>query len=80
MARRGRAAGARRFYREFSAEAPRELTSVAVLRIAPPAPWLPKEMHGKPIVAIFVCHSGRLEDGEALLAPLRAWASRSPTS
>lgn len=59
-------------YRAFSAEAPRELTSVAVLRIAPPAPWLPKEVHGQPIVAIFVCHSGKVEDGEALVAPLRA--------
>ena len=59
-------------YRAFSAEAPRELTSVAVLRIAPPAPWLPKDVHGKPIVALFVCHSGKVEDGEALLAPLRA--------
>ncbi|HUG25680.1 FAD-binding oxidoreductase, partial [Piscinibacter sp.] len=59
-------------YREFSAKAPRELTSVMVLRIAPPAPWLPKEVHGQPIAAIFVCHSGEIEDGEALLAPLRA--------
>ena len=58
-------------YGAFSAAAPRELTTVAALRIAPPAPWLPKEVHGKPIVAIFVCHSGKLEDGEALLAPLR---------
>jgi FAD/FMN-containing dehydrogenase len=59
-------------FAEFSARAPRELTSVAVLRRAPPAPWLPKEVHGQPIVAIFVCHSGKPEDGEALLAPLRA--------
>jgi FAD/FMN-containing dehydrogenase len=59
------------FYREFTASAPRELTCVAVLRIAPPAPWLPKEIHGQPIVALFVCHSGRIDDGEALLAPLR---------
>jgi hypothetical protein len=58
-------------YREFSAAAPRELTSVAVLRIAPPAPWLPREVHGQPIAAIFVCHSGQPEEGEALLAPLR---------
>ena len=58
-------------FREFSAKAPRELTCVAVLRRAPPAPWLPKEVHGQPIVAIFVCHSGKPEDGEALLAPLR---------
>ena len=53
-------------YREFSANAPRELTSVAVLRRAPPAPWLPKEVHGQPIIALFVCHSGRAEIGEAL--------------
>jgi FAD/FMN-containing dehydrogenase len=58
-------------YREFSAAAPRELTSVAALRIAPPAPWLPKEVHGKPIAAIFICHTGKIEDGEALVAPLR---------
>ena len=58
-------------YREFSAAAPRELTSVAALRLAPPAPWLPKEVHGKPIAAIFVCHTGKIEDGEALVAPLR---------
>ncbi|HWP12893.1 MAG TPA: FAD-binding oxidoreductase, partial [Ramlibacter sp.] len=54
-------------YREFSAAAPRELTSVAALRLAPPAPWLPKEVHGKPIAAIFICHSGKIEDGEALV-------------
>jgi len=59
------------FYREFSAQAPRETTSVAVLRKAPPAPWLPKEMHGQPIVAIFVCHAGSIEDGEKVVAPLR---------
>jgi FAD/FMN-containing dehydrogenase len=62
-------------YRDFSASAPRELTSVAVLRIAPPAPWLPQEVHGKPIAAIFVCHSGSIEDGEKLLAPLRKMGS-----
>ena len=58
-------------FREFSASAPRELTLVAALRIAPPAPWLPQEIHGKPMAAIFVCYSGKPEDGEALLAPLR---------
>jgi len=61
------------FCREFCAKTPRETTCVAVLRIAPPAPWLPKEIHGKPIVAVFVCHSGRLDEGEAIVAPLRAF-------
>jgi FAD/FMN-containing dehydrogenase len=62
-------------WREFSARAPRELTSVGVLRIAPPAPWLPKEVHGQPIVAVFVCHSGDIDEGQRLLAPLRAIAT-----
>jgi FAD/FMN-containing dehydrogenase len=62
-----------RFYRDLTANAPRELTCVAVMRIAPPAPWLPKEMHGKPIVAMFVCHTGRPEDGEKLVAPIKAF-------
>lgn len=62
-------------FAEFSATAPRELTSVAVLRMAPPAPWLPKEVHGKPIVALFLCHSGKPDEAEALLAPLRKLGS-----
>jgi hypothetical protein len=59
------------FYRTFTTTTPRETTCVAVLRIAPPAPWLPKEIHGQPIVAIFVCHSGNIEAGEDIIAPLR---------
>jgi FAD/FMN-containing dehydrogenase len=58
-------------YREFSAAAPRELTSVVILRKAPPAPWLPKEVHGQPIAAIFICHSGDLAEGERLVNKLR---------
>jgi FAD/FMN-containing dehydrogenase len=61
------------FYREFTANAPRETTCVAALRMAPPAPWMPKDMHGKPIVAIFVCHSGPIDEGEDIVAPLRAF-------
>jgi FAD/FMN-containing dehydrogenase len=62
-----------RFYREISATSPRELTLVAALRIAPPAPWLPKEIHGKPMVAIFVCHTGNPDDGEKLVLPIKAF-------
>ncbi len=61
------------FYRTFTATTPRETTCVAVLRIAPPAPWLPAEIHGKPIIAVFVCHSGSVEDGEAIVAALRSF-------
>jgi FAD/FMN-containing dehydrogenase len=61
------------FYRELTAKSPRELTCVVALRIAPPAPWLPKEIHGKPIIAMFVCHTGRPEDGERAVAPIKAF-------
>lgn len=58
-------------FRAFSRSAPREMTAVGVLRTAPPAPWLPKEVHGKPIAAVFICHSGERHEGERLLASLR---------
>jgi FAD/FMN-containing dehydrogenase len=60
-------------YREVTSSAPPELTVVAVLRVAPPAPWLPKETHGQPVVMLLVCYTGPLEDGERLVAPLRAF-------
>jgi FAD/FMN-containing dehydrogenase len=59
------------FYREHSVNAPRELTCTMVLRRAPPAPWLPKEIHGEPVAIMVVCHSGRPEDGEKLVAPIK---------
>jgi FAD/FMN-containing dehydrogenase len=62
-------------YRDLTAEAPQELVCVAVQRIAPPAPWLTEDVHGEPIIAIFVCYTGEMEDGEKLIAPLRAIGS-----
>ena len=62
-------------YRTLAAEAPPELTCVAGLRLAPPAPWLAPDVHGKPIVALFVCYSGSLADGEKLLAPIKAFGA-----
>ena len=34
--------------------------------------WLPKEIHGKPIIGVLACHTGSVEDGERAVAPLRA--------
>lgn len=58
-------------FRALTAEAPPELTVVAGLRKAPPAPWLAKEIHGKDIVALFICHTGTVADGERLVAPIK---------
>jgi len=61
------------FYRTFAEKAPPELTLVALVRPAPPAPWLPKEMHGKPIVALIACHSGKAEEAEKAVAPIKSF-------
>lgn len=62
-------------YRAFTEQAPPELACVLGLRMAPPAPWLAKNIHGQPIVAIFVCHTGAIKDGEKLVAPIKAFGS-----
>ena len=69
------AAGVLEMYRSLASQAPRELTCVAALRLAPPAPWLAKDVHGKPIVALFVCYSGPLAEAERLLAPIKAFGT-----
>jgi len=67
-----RAAEVLELVRRLGDTTPPELGLAALLRIAPPAPWLAKEIHGKPIVGVAVCHTGRVEDGEKLVAPLKA--------
>jgi FAD/FMN-containing dehydrogenase len=57
-------------YQELTASAPRELTAAAMIRLAPPAPFVPERWHLKPVVGLLVCHSG--STAEADLAPLRA--------
>jgi FAD/FMN-containing dehydrogenase len=60
-----------RSYRDFVADAPDELGSAIVLRLAPAKPFVPEKLHGKPVCAILVCYSGDIEEGERILQPLR---------
>jgi hypothetical protein len=60
-------------YRTLSEQAPPELTLVTLIRPAPPAPWLPAEWHGKPIIGILACYSGKPEEGERLVAPIKGF-------
>jgi len=59
-------------YRKITESAPPELTTVVLMRNAPPAPWLPEAAHGTPIIAFVVCHSGSLEQARTDLAPIKA--------
>ena len=60
-----------RFYRDFMLAAPDEVGGGVAFITAPPAPFVPPEVQGQPIVAIVVSYAGPVEDGEEVLAPLR---------
>lgn len=58
-------------YARLAAEAPDELTVWAVLRKAPPLPFLAPEVHGTEVVVLAACWAGDLEAGKKAMAPLR---------
>ena len=47
------------------------MTTLVNLTTAPPAPFLPEAVHGKPIVAVIAVHAGEPEQGRALVQPLK---------
>ena len=53
-------------YQELSETAPRELMTGMVTSLAPPAPFIPEEWHGKPMIAMLVCHSGHEPESDLL--------------
>jgi FAD/FMN-containing dehydrogenase len=60
-----------REYAHYALTAPDELTTMAMLMAAPPAPFIPPAQQGKPVVSIFLCYTGDLAQGEQVIAPLR---------
>ncbi len=64
-----------RFYRDWIAAAPDDLMTIVIHRKAPPLPFIPSELHGKPVVAVVCCYAGSVEEGEEVIAPLKAFGS-----
>jgi hypothetical protein len=60
-------------YMEATERAPRELTLVCTMRLAPPAPFMPEAYHGKPIIGIVACHTGEPEQAARDLAPIKGF-------
>lgn len=60
-----------RFYREFTADAPRELACYALVVRVPPEEPFPETYQGEPSLAFAVCYAGPLDEGAETLAPLR---------
>jgi FAD/FMN-containing dehydrogenase len=64
-----------RFYREFVAAAPDELTTIFELELAPPLPILPEEVHGKPILMVGACYAGSPAEGAEVVSPLKEFGN-----
>ena len=64
-----------RFYREFAAAAPDELTTIFELSVAQPLPFLPAEVHGKPIVMVGACYAGAPQEGLEVVRPLKEFGN-----
>ncbi len=60
-------------YRDFVGRLPPDLSVWAVLRQAPPLPFLPAEVHGKDVVVLAAFHCGKVADGPAAVEPLRGF-------
>jgi FAD/FMN-containing dehydrogenase len=58
-------------WRDYMASAPEELSSLAICWSVPAEEPFPPEHHGTPIVAIAGVYAGSVEDGEAVVQPLR---------
>jgi len=60
-------------FRRVTAAAPDELCCLLILRIAPPAPFLPTELHGTPIAAIAACWTGDPAAGRDAMQALKSF-------
>jgi FAD/FMN-containing dehydrogenase len=61
-----------RGYLDYTPNAPEDLTTLAFIMHAPPAPFIPADRVGELVVGILPCWIGDPEEGRAALAPLYA--------
>lgn len=64
-----------RFYREWIADCPDEVTTAVVERRAPAIDGMPRDLVGKPVLGVICCYAGSIEEGEKVLRPLRTFRS-----
>jgi hypothetical protein len=58
-------------WRDFMMTAPAELSCNGMFTTVAPAPFIPVEIHGKPVFLLFGMYSGEVIEGERLIQPLR---------
>ena len=69
------AADVLRNFRDAMVGAPDEIGAAVVLFSAPPEEFVPEPLRGQPVVGVFVCYAGAVEEGEQALRPLREFGS-----
>jgi len=62
-----------RKYDAATAAMPDDLSVWAVMRLAPPLPFLPAEVYGKPIIAFAVCYTGPAEQAARTVDVVRSF-------
>jgi FAD/FMN-containing dehydrogenase len=63
-----------RAFASWAPSAPDEITAALNLTAAPPLPVIPEEWHGRKVIAVVAASTGPVEEGEALVRPLRGLA------
>jgi len=58
-------------YRDYVERIPDDLCVWAVLRKAPPLPFLAEDVHGREVVVFAFMHSGGVDEGRRLIEPVR---------
>lgn len=66
-----RAGGVLRFYRDFIAEAPRELGGIFSMFMAPPRPPIPERLHNRAVCGVTWCYTGPPEFFNGVFGPVR---------
>jgi FAD/FMN-containing dehydrogenase len=60
-----------RFYRDYIATAPEDVTAFFGFLIVPAAPFIPQTLHGVTMCAIIACYAGPMEEAEEVVKPIR---------
>jgi hypothetical protein len=64
-----------RFYRDWIADCPDELTTLVLQRKAPALPVVPPDLVGERVIAVVCCYAGSVEEGEKVVRPLKGFGS-----
>jgi len=60
-----------RLFRDWSADAPDDVTAIVNLTTAPPLPVIPEAWHGRKVAALIACSTGSHDEADARVRPFR---------